>query len=203
MHEYLIPLHMIYALSPLITVLFLIPYTLYQRRRYGEIVLRRMAVMYTFIFYLICMYFYIITPLPTFAYVQEHPLAVRIQLHPLAFLYDIKEQLYWIITGTGTVNISHSAWFQIGGNLGLLFPFGVYMRYYFHRSLRQTVMLSFALSLFFELTQLTALYGIYPAPYRVFDINDLMFNTIGGALGYRIAPRITRRFPRIPQALHK
>ena len=194
MHEYLVPLRMVYALSPLITVLFLIPCVIYQRHKYGEILLYRAFVMYTFIFYLVLMYFYIITPLPSFTYVLAHPLGARVLLNLFVFLNDIKEQLYWIITGTGTVNISHSAWFQIGGNLGLLFPFGIYMRYYFHRSLRQTVLLSMGLSLFFELTQLTALYGIYPAPYRIFDINDLMFNTIGGALGYHASPWLTRHF---------
>lgn len=195
MHEYLIPLRMVYAFFPLITVIFLVPCMIYQHRKYGRVIFFRMVAMYLFIFYLICMYFYIITPLPPFEYVLEHPLPVRVQLHPLAFLHDFKEQAYWILTGIGTVNISHSAWFQVGGNIGLLFPFGIYLRYYFHRSLKQTVALSFSLSLFFELTQLTALYGIYPAPYRIFDINDLMFNTLGGMLGYYAAPYITRRFP--------
>lgn len=197
MHEYLIPLRMIYALSPLITILFIIPYALYQKHKYGTIILFRAVFMYLFILYMLCMYFYIITPLPSFEYVLANPLPQKIQLHPLVFLRDIKEQAYWICTGTGTVNISHSAWFQIGGNLGLLFPFGIYMKYYFRRTLTQTVVLSFALSLFFELTQLSALYGIYPAPYRIFDINDLMFNTLGGLLGYHAAPFLTRRFPRL------
>lgn len=192
MHEYLLPLYMIYALLPLITVLFLIPCILFQRRKYGKLVPFRMAAMYAFILYLICAYFYIITPLPSFEYVLENPLSVRMQLHPLAFVYDFREQTYWVLTGIGKVNISHSAWFQVLGNLILLFPFGIYLNYYFHRSLAQTACLSFLLSLFFELTQLSALYGIYPAPYRIFDINDLMFNTLGGVLGYFIAPQIKR-----------
>ncbi len=197
MHEYLIPLRLIYALFPLITVLFLLPCLLYQHRKYGRIIFFRIAAMYLFVFYLACMYFYIITPLPSFDYVLAHPLPMRVQLHPLAFLHELKEQASWVWYGTGTVNISHSAWFQIGGNIGLLFPFGIYMRYYFHRSLKQTIALSFLLSLFFELTQLSALYGIYPSPYRIFDINDLMFNTFGGLLGYRAAPFVTRRLPRL------
>lgn len=192
MHEYVLPLYMIYALSPLITVLFLIPCTLFQRCRYGKLVPFRMAVMYIFILYLICAYFYIITPLPSFEYVLANPLPVRVQLHPLAFAYNFREQTYWMLTGIGEVNISHSAWFQVLGNVILLFPFGIYLNYYFHRSLIQTACFSFLLSLFFELTQLSGLYGIYPAPYRIFDINDLMFNTLGGVLGYLSAPRLKR-----------
>jgi len=180
---------MIYILFPLIAVLFFIPYRIYQQRKYGRFILSRALVMYSFVLYLICMYFYIITPLPSFEYVLAHPLPVTIQLHPLAFLYDFREQVYWIHTGIGTVNISHSAWFQVCGNLGLLLPFGIYLQRYFHCSLKRTLILSFLLSLFFELTQLSALYGIYPAPYRVFDVNDLMFNTIGGGIGYSISSR--------------
>ena len=40
------------------------------------------------------------------------------------------------------------------------------------------------LSLFFELTQLSGLYFYYPKNYRLFDVDDLMANTFGGALGY-------------------
>lgn len=195
MHDYLLPLHMIYALFPLIAVFFFIPYGIYQRRKYGRFIMARALIMYSFILYLICMYLYIITPLPSFETVLANPLPVTIQLHPLAFLHDFREQAYWIRTGIGTVNISHSAWFQVGGNLGLLLPFGIYLRHYFHRTLKQTLVMSFLLSLFFELTQLSALYGIYPAPYRVFDVNDLMFNTIGGGMGYCIFPRLNRYFP--------
>ena len=40
------------------------------------------------------------------------------------------------------------------------------------------------MSLFFELTQLSGLYFIYPRGYRLFDIDDLLLNTFGGFLGY-------------------
>lgn len=44
--------------------------------------------------------------------------------------------------------------------------------------------MSFLLSLFFELTQLTGLYFIYPKSYRLFDVDDLIINVFGGYLGY-------------------
>lgn len=43
------------------------------------------------------------------------------------------------------------------------------------------------MALFFELTQLSALYGIYPCPYRLADVEDLICNTLGGVFGYLIA----------------
>ena len=55
-------------------------------------------------------------------------------------------------------------------------PFGVYLRYYFCYHWRKTLQLSFLLSLFFELTQLSGLYFVYPGSYRLFDVDDLIVN---------------------------
>lgn len=195
MHEYLVPLYLLYTFSPLITVLFFIPCIVYQRKKYGCIYPYRASVMYIFSLYLVCLYFYIITPLPSIDYVLANPLPMKIQLHPFAFVYDFAEQAYWIISGIGTVNISHSACFQTLGNIAVFMPFGIFLNYYFHYSLKWSVFLSFCLSLFCELTQLSGLYGIYPSPYRIFDINDLMFNTLGGMLGHLCAPFLTKKLP--------
>jgi glycopeptide antibiotics resistance protein len=48
---------------------------------------------------------------------------------------------------------------------------------------RTAVLLGFGLSLTVELTQLTGIWGLYPCPYRHFDIDDLILNTAGVALG--------------------
>lgn len=66
-------------------------------------------------------------------------------------------------------------------------PFGVYLRYYFKQDLKRTILFSFLLSLFYELTQLSALYGIYSGPYRLADVEDLICNTMGGAVGWQTA----------------
>ncbi|GAA0226871.1 hypothetical protein GCM10008921_09530 [Metaclostridioides mangenotii] len=63
-------------------------------------------------------------------------------------------------------------------------PLGISLRYFFKRNLKQTLIITFLVSLFFELTQLTGLYGIYIAPYRIFDVDDLMLNKLGGYIGY-------------------
>lgn len=67
-------------------------------------------------------------------------------------------------------------------------PFGIYLRYYFKCGFFKCLLLSFMLSLFFELTQLSGLYFIYPRPYRLFDVNDLINNTSGGVIGFLITP---------------
>ena len=75
---------------------------------------------------------------------------------------------------------SMSLW-QLLLNILLTLPFGVYLHYYFKQSLPRTVLFSFLLSLFYEGSQLSALFGIYPGPYRLADVEDLICNTLGGA----------------------
>ncbi|MCG5648116.1 VanZ family protein, partial [Oliverpabstia sp. DFI.9.49] len=45
-------------------------------------------------------------------------------------------------------------------------------------TLYKTFILSFLLTLSFELIQRSALFGLYPRPYRLFDVDDLMINTL-------------------------
>ncbi|MGE9575057.1 VanZ family protein, partial [Escherichia coli] len=69
--------------------------------------------------------------------------------------------------------MKQSVFLEPAFNVLLLIPFGIYLRYYFRLSFMKTMIASFCLSLFFELTQLSGLYFIYPRPYRLFDVNDL------------------------------
>src|SRR5699024_5212296 len=74
-------------------------------------------------------------------------------------------------------------------------PFGIYLRYYFKCRFLKTLILSFCLSLFFELTQLSGLYFIYPRSYRLFDVDDLLANTLGGVFGYAIISPFLKILP--------
>jgi glycopeptide antibiotics resistance protein len=44
-----------------------------------------------------------------------------------------------------------------------------------------------------ELTQLTGIWGLYPCPYRQFDVDDLILNTTGVVIGFALA-RVLRSF---------
>lgn len=80
-------------------------------------------------------------------------------------------------------------------NLLIMVPLGIYAKYYFQYSWKKTLLLAFFLSLFFEVTQLSGLYGIYPRPYRLFSVDDLLFNTFGGLVGFWIAPLFMKILP--------
>src|SRR5699024_7309442 len=60
-------------------------------------------------------------------------------------------------------------------------PFGVYLRYFFNQRSywKRAFGLGFLLSLFFEITQLTGVYGIYNCHFRIFDVDDLLLNSTG------------------------
>ena len=99
---------------------------------------------------------------------------------PFAFIGDIIENADIVLSQPRTwLNIlGESAFWTTVFNFVMTLPFGAYLRYYFRCGWKKTLLLSFLLSLFFELTQLTGLYFIYPGSYRLFDVDDLMVNTL-------------------------
>ncbi len=54
---------------------------------------------------------------------------------------------------------------------------------------------AFGCSVFIETTQLTGVWGLYPCAYRQFDVDDMLTNTLGGALGYGIGAIYTKFVP--------
>ncbi|MFO3788154.1 VanZ family protein [Bacillus mojavensis] len=74
---------------------------------------------------------------------------------------------------------------SLGGNLILLLPVGLLFPLLFDklRNLKRILLTGFFISLFIELTQLSI--SIYLGnSYRSFDVDDLILNTSGAALGY-------------------
>ncbi len=180
---------------PLIAVLFTFPYMLYQYHKYGSINKYRTVIIYSFILYMIIAYFQVILPLP----VREATVGNRWQDH-LNLIPGRQIWIFWRDKPFTKANViaylkSFRFW-QLLLNVVLTIPFGIYLRYYFRQSLSRTILFSFLLSLFYELTQLTALYGIYPGPYRLADVEDLICNTMGGAVGYGIAQAFSRVLPK-------
>ena len=109
----------------------------------------------------------------------------RAQLVPFCFVRDILKESHASLSDPASwLTLINKALFQVVFNVAMTVPFGAYLRYYFRCGLKKTILLSFLLSLFFELTQLSGLYFIYPRGYRLFDVDDLMANTLGGAVGY-------------------
>lgn len=171
---------------PLIALLFTLPYIIYNYNKYGSLWSVRIVIIYSFILYLMTAYFLVILPLPSFSEVAS--LTTRsAQLVPFNFIKDIISQYHNMSLSYNspiTCIVNNKAFLQVLFNFLMTVPFGMYLRYYFKFSLKKTILFSFLLSLFFELTQLSGLYFFYPRSYRLFDVDDLFINTLGGVIGY-------------------
>ena len=181
---------------PFIAFLFTFPYIIYNYRKYGSVLSFRILIVYSFILYLLCVYFLVILPLPSIDEVARMT-GPRIQSVPFMFIRDIFQESDFHLRDVSTwiTLIKNKAFFQVFFNFIMIIPFGIYLRYYFRCGFRRTFLFSFLLSLFFELTQLTGLYFLYPRGYRLFDVDDLLINTLGGIAGYLCAPAFMRLLP--------
>lgn len=196
MSAYLIPIKSAVIAFPFIALFVSLPFMVGQYRKYGSFLFWRAVVLYSFVFYLLAAYFMIMLPLPSRASVAALT-TPRYNLVPFSALRTFLATTVFspFHPGTWLVALRQPGFIQPAFNLVLTLPFGVYLRYYFKRSLPQVMVMTFGLSLFFELTQLSGLYGIYPRPYRLFDVDDLIINTTGGVLGGLLAPALMRAFP--------
>ena len=121
----------------------------------------------------------------------------RTQLIPFNFIKNFIRESPFRLANVHTYvkAIKHSTFYVPLYNIFLTVPFGMYLRYYFKKSKLDIIIYSFFLSLFFELTQLTGLYFIYPRGYRLFDVDDLILNTVGGLLGYFLVKPLMKILP--------
>ncbi|WP_155287009.1 VanZ family protein [Lacticaseibacillus zhaodongensis] len=196
MSAYVFPIKMAIITFPFLALLIALPFLIVQYRRYGSFTFVRALVLYSFVFYMLTAYFMIILPLPSVAAVAKLTTA-RYQLIPFTAVREFFNTSGFALASPGTWPgaLRSASFLQPAFNMLLTLPFGFYLRYYFRRSWKQVLLMSFGLSLFFELTQLSGLYFIYPRPYRLFDVDDLIVNTLGGMLGYYLTPLIRRAFP--------
>ncbi len=184
--SYFISIKTAIVVFPLIALLFSNFFVLHQYHKYGSINPFRVLIIYSFILYLITIYFLVILPLPNKDAVIYKPNMVK--LIPFSFINDFIRESSFVIDNPTTYlkAIKEPCFYTVIFNIFMTIPFGMYLRYYFKCNFKKTLFISFILSLFFELTQISGLYGLYSYPYRVFDIDDLIMNTLGGIIGYFI-----------------
>lgn len=104
------------------------------------------------------------------------------QLVPLRFLTAADES-------TGLALINPSIGWQVALNVALFVPLGVFVVLGLRRSLGVAVVVAAVCSLAIETSQLTGLWFIYDCAYRLFDVDDILANTVGAGLGAAVALR--------------
>lgn len=196
MNAFIEPLKIATLVFPVVTFLLTFPYIVYQYRKKGSMSFLYSVLVFLFVYYLMCAYFLVILPLPD---IETITASYRdmMQLTPFQFVNDLMREWKLDVLNPKTYlyALTQPVFTQLVFNVFLTIPFGIFLRYFFNLSALKTLIATFFMSLFFEVSQLSGLFFIYSGPYRLFDIDDLILNTLGGTLGYFLAPFFTFLIP--------
>ncbi|WP_432252463.1 VanZ family protein [Streptomyces sp. HNM1019] len=193
---YVLPIKTAAALFPLLALLLLLPTAVALYRRHGVMSRGRALSLYGFLYYSLTALCMTIVPLPkqTADMCQRFAMVAHPQWMPGNTFRDIWKEADHEV-GLNALVLQNPAVAGTVFNLLLLLPLGVFLRYHFRRSLPATAAIGFAVSLSFELTQWTGVWGLYSCPYRLFDVDDLIVNTAGAMAGWLLAGPVARTLP--------
>lgn len=189
---YLQPILMAVFVFTMLAFLGTVPWTLYQYRKHGYFNFWRSFMVFSFIFYGLSAFFLVSLPFPENRHNLPLPSGSGVQLNPLNFIFEFSKVpgFSWGSPGSYLKLIKSFTFLEVVFNTLLLLPLGVYLRYYLKKisKVYWAFIAGLGVSLLFEVSQLTALFGYFDHQYRIFDVVDLMTNTTGAVLGYLIAP---------------
>lgn len=173
----------------LISAVMFVPLLIWQYRRYGAFQPGRTLWTVTTFVYVTALITYTLFPLPEITddyCATRSPGAV---IDPTLYFREMAERLH----GLPVLEILTS-WdvLQMVFNVALFVPLGVILSDFVVLKARWGILVGFGVSLLIEATQFTGNWGLMPCAYRVADVNDLMTNTLGTAVGYLIALLIPR-----------
>src|SRR5699024_10879432 len=181
MSGYFTSIYAAFVIFILVGLVLLFPWLMYSCLIYSYSSVWASIVTYSFVFYMLAALFLVLLPLPaTRDTCSLQPSdTVHYTLVPFSFIRDImsNSSVMWSQPSTYGSLLTQPASIQALFIFLLVMPFGGYLRYFFiQRSYwKRAFGLGFLLSLFFDITQLRGVYGIYNCPYRIFDVDDLLF----------------------------
>ncbi|OUO90694.1 carbohydrate kinase [Gordonibacter sp. An230] len=182
---------------PFIALAITLPYLIHQHRKADSVPWLRTLVVYSFALYLVCACFLVLLPLlancsAVVLYAQTP------QLVPFNFARGfLTENAFFCDAYSLFPTFRNPYAYKALFNVLLLVPLGMYLRCYFRRSWRQTLLIGFLVTLSFEATQITGFWGLYEHPYRPFDVDDLILKTLGAMVGFWAAGPALRVLPDI------
>ncbi|MCE7054457.1 VanZ family protein [Algoriphagus sp. AGSA1] len=173
---------------PFVALLSIVPFVYIQYRKIGYVQVDRSVVFYIFSFYAMTAFFLTVLPLPeiTEGFCERRIGKLIPSFFPFRFVKDTFREVRGNISLFSIVR--SNAFMVTTFNVLLLMPLGFFLKYLFQiKNAAIATLIGFLTSLFFEITQLTALYGLYPCRYRHFEVDDLITNTFGCFIGFVIA----------------
>ncbi|GGP87603.1 VanZ family protein [Saccharothrix coeruleofusca] len=166
--------------------LVLLPLVALHYYRFGRVEPRRALVLYGLLAYGLVALALIFLPFPARSQVCQGE--QMLSTTPFQWVTDVRNNL--AATGRSGLPavVTSSAFVQQAFNVALFVPLGVVLRKSYGRGPLTVVAIGFALSLAVEVVQYTGNFGVYPCPYRISDVDDLISNTGGALLGWVLAP---------------
>lgn len=166
---------LIYALIlwPFASAALTLPVLAILYHRHGRVRIRSVISSYLVVLYLVALVCYTQLPLPTGTSGPGITYGRSPQLNPFYFISDYQR--------SGLAGLA-----QQFANIVFFLPLGFIARRVWKRGFFGATALGFIVSLALETMQLTGLLGIYPFSYRIFDVDDIICNTLGTAIGWVI-----------------
>ncbi|WP_399082389.1 VanZ family protein [Streptomyces sp. BBFR2] len=195
---YLLPLNTAAMLFPALALFLSVPVAIVLYRRHGIMTRWRTLSIFAFVYFAVSALCLVVVPLPSGAVdvCQAFPTFRQPQWTPGMFVADMWKESHHQVSFDALI-LHNSAFWQTVFNLLLLLPLGIFVRLHFRRGLLAATLAGFGASLFFELTQFTGLWGIYPCPYRLFAVDDLLANAAGASLGWFVVAPLARFLPEL------
>ncbi len=176
---------------PVVSVMFIVPYLAVQYRRYGQIHSSHMVINLLAIYYLLTVFCLVNLPFPdTLDYAIQEP-----QLKAFDWWGDFQITQKAIGSWSFLSIISNSVIYQQFFNIIMFLPLGVYLRYYKRQHLWIVTLEAFLFSLILEVIQLSGFFFLFPGAYRIFDVDDLITNTLGGVIGFFLGAIPEKYYP--------
>lgn len=136
---------------------------------------------YAFVLYLLGLGLFTLYPMPDNSASFCAKQSLSPQLIPLHWVVDAMQPGKHI-----------TATLQVIANICFFMPLGAFVALYFRKHIRFAIAAGLGLSFLIEVAQLTGFFHIYPCSYRLFDVDDLVMNTLGAALGYTMTFRLKK-----------
>lgn len=170
------------ALWPLASAALTLPILAWLYHRDGRLRFGSAVSTYLAVLYVLGLGCFTLWPLPSGDSGPGITYGIPWQLDPLAFVGDFARE------GVGTLP-------QIAFNVVLFMPLGFIAGRLLRWGLWRSVVVGLLASLCVEVAQGTGLLGIYPYAFRTADVDDLIYNTSGAALGWACAAALARVLP--------
>ncbi|NJC55338.1 glycopeptide antibiotics resistance protein [Brevibacterium marinum] len=192
MSSFAVPAILAVIVGCAIAVFAFVPFVAISFRRRGGMTFWRTASWFAAAIYAMALWTYTLVPFPQPSDVECSPT----QLRPFQFVDDI----LGFDTSSISALMSNPAVLQATLNVVLFAPLGWFIRQLAGRGIVIATVTGFAISAFIEFTQLSGIWGLYECAYRVFDVDDLMMNTLGAFVGSSASLLFFRRGDDAPDA---